>query len=314
MYVCLCMYTYTQAPGRGGNTDARKGKGSVVSPRTGSRKGGARGGQAVRMDDLKAGSGGGARGEGSRTLSGKRQRSVGGVGAGSAADRGAVSSYPRGDRSAAEERPDGRAGPREKQSYAMGTKVRMCFDSGKLYLEQYVGTIIKFDAWAEQKYTVHFEDGDEHVTNITGDPDVEVCFNGVWWQVCDSEYLGRRVRRAVYAGHENRGHIVGAGDGTIVGWMPSEVSDFVSEFYKKPAALWHMVYDSEAIGEEDLEEFEVRHAIESYSQDIWADLGGGEEEREEVEFSLFSLTRFSTPHTPHNQKLALYRFCHTFLL
>ena len=41
------------APGRGGGKDARKGKSSVVSPRTGSGKGGAGGGQTVSLDDLK---------------------------------------------------------------------------------------------------------------------------------------------------------------------------------------------------------------------------------------------------------------------
>jgi len=41
----------------------------------------------------------------------------------------------------------------------------------------------------------------------------------------------------------------GAADGEIVGWLPLEVADFVSEFFKKPAALWHMVYDNQAVGE-----------------------------------------------------------------
>ena len=152
----------------------------------------------------------------------------------------------------------------QKQRYAMGTKVKMCVQGGERH-----GTIIRFDAWTAQKYTVQFEDGEEHVTNIAGDPDVEVSFDGAWWQVCGSEYLGKRVRRAVY--DENSDHIVGVADGEIVGWLPLEVSDFVSESSKKPAALWHMVYDSEPSppppGEEDLEESEVIDAIESYSQD-----------------------------------------------
>jgi hypothetical protein len=153
----------------------------------------------------------------------------------------------------------------QKQRYAMGTKVRMCFDSGKLYLEQYVGTIIKFDAGAEQQYTVQFEDGEKHVTNITGDPEVEVSFAGAWWQVCGSEYLGRRVRRPVY--DENSDDIVDVANGEIVGWLPLEVSDFVSESSKKPAALWHVVYDSDPPGEEDLEESEVIDGIKWHSQD-----------------------------------------------
>ena len=98
-----------------------------------------------------------------------------------------------------------------------------------------------------------------------------------WW-VRGSEYLGRKVRRAVY--DESSGEIVGAEDGEIVGWLPLEVADFVSEFFNRPVALWHMVYDHEAVGEEDLEEFEVHDAIQSYLNDNWADLGE-EKEREE---------------------------------
>ena len=70
-----------------------------------------------------------------------------------------------------------------------------------------------------------------------------------WW-VRGSEYLRKRVRRAVY--DEESGEIVGAEDGEIVGWLPLEVADFVSEFFKKPAALWHMVYDNVAVGEVSL--------------------------------------------------------------
>ena len=149
-----------------------------------------------------------------------------------------------------------------KQSYAMGTKVKMCFQGG----ERDVGTIIKFDAGAEQQYTVQFEDGKKDVTNITGDPEVEV-FAGAWWQVCGSEYLGRRVRRPVY--DKNSHDIVDVANGEIVGWrrLPPEVSDFVSESSKKPAALWHVVHDSDPPGKEVLEESEVIDGIEWYSQD-----------------------------------------------
>jgi hypothetical protein len=65
-----------------------------------------------------------------------------------------------------------------------------------------------------------------------------------------------------------------------VGWLPEEVADFVSEFFNCPAALWHLVYDDECVGEEDLEEFEVRDAIQSYLSDAWAHLGGDEDQRE----------------------------------
>ena len=128
---------------------------------------------------------------------------------------------------------------------------------------------------------------------------------GGWW-VRGSEYLGRRVRRAVY--DEDSAEIVGAADGEIVGWLPLEVSDFVSEFFKKPAALWHMVYDNEAVGEEDLEEFEVRDAIESYNRDAWADLGDGKEEREEVIFFFSVPTSTSNTTATPLPKPALYYF------
>jgi hypothetical protein len=72
-----------------------------------------------------------------------------------------------------------------------------------------------------------------------------------------------------------------------------------------------MVYDNEEVGEEDLEEFEVRDAIESYIRDAWADLGGMEEERKEVQIisslsislswlSLCSRSIFNTPHILHH--------------
>lgn len=49
----------------------------------------------------------------------------------------------------------------------------------------------------------------------------------------------RRVRRAILedATSETR---VGYADGSVVGWLPKEQSDFVSEFSDSPAALWHV--------------------------------------------------------------------------
>eukprot|EP00960_Hanusia_phi_P050952 760518-Hanusia_phi.AAC.2 len=98
-----------------------------------------------------------------------------------------------------------------------------------------------------------------------------------WWTQ-GSKFLGRRVRRALYddAGEQK---VVSAADGTIVGWLPAEVSDFVSEYFKVPAALWHVKFDSAAVGEEDLEQFEVEDGILSYETDRWAELGEDAEER-----------------------------------
>ncbi|KAJ1494484.1 hypothetical protein T484DRAFT_1877666, partial [Baffinella frigidus] len=139
-----------------------------------------------------------------------------------------------------------------------------------------------------------------------------------------SEFIHRRVRRAVYDGegeevvgaadgtitssviHVRRAvydgegeEVVGAADGTITGWLPKDISDYVSETLvgpaaiyhmvydeavsetlEEPAALYHMVYDEAAVGEEDLEEFEVQDGIESYSRDAWATLGDNVPERQ----------------------------------
>lgn len=48
-----------------------------------------------------------------------------------------------------------------------------------------------------------------------------------------------RVRRAIIAGDDSE-TVVGFADGTVVGWLPSDMSDFVSEFTKIAAPLWHI--------------------------------------------------------------------------
>ena len=58
MFIRLCLYTCTQAPRCGSGNDARMGKGSVVSPRTGSGKGGAGGGMAESKGGGRNGGGG----------------------------------------------------------------------------------------------------------------------------------------------------------------------------------------------------------------------------------------------------------------
>ena len=90
-----------------------------------------------------------------------------------------------------------------------------------------------------------------------GDPGLAVG----WWQ----------VRRSIL---DKRGDEVGYGKGKIVGWLSAAESDFVNERTKRAAALWHVVFDEvcekhlryspTSMGEEDLEEHEVREAVESF--------------------------------------------------
>jgi len=89
------------------------------------------------------------------------------------------------------------------------------------------------------------------------------------WMVEGNEYVGKRVRRSVTVEEK----IVGAADGKIVGWLPAEKADYVSDITHAPVALWHVLYDDDALGEEDLEEFEVWDAIDSFERDEWAGMG-----------------------------------------
>ncbi len=43
-----------------------------------------------------------------------------------------------------------------------------------------------------------------------------------------------------------------------------QISDFVSDVTGQPAALWHVAYADRSVGEEDLEEFELREAVAAY--------------------------------------------------
>ena len=89
------------------------------------------------------------------------------------------------------------------------------------------------------------------------------------WMAKGNEYVGRRVRRSVTEEEK----IVGAADGEIVGWLPAEKADYVSDITHAPVALWRVLYDDATLGEEDLEEFEVQDAIDSFERDQWADMG-----------------------------------------
>ena len=51
----------------------------------------------------------------------------------------------------------------------------------------------------------------------------------------DSEYVWRRIRRSIVSG----GAVVGYSDGSVMGWLPKEQSDYISEGSGRAAALWH---------------------------------------------------------------------------
>ena len=89
------------------------------------------------------------------------------------------------------------------------------------------------------------------------------------WLQEGSDKLGARVRLALLA-EDGSETVTGYADGTVVGWLPSHLSDFVSEYTKSPAPLWHIKYDSAAMGEEDLEEVEVEDAAEAFEKGAWS--------------------------------------------
>jgi hypothetical protein len=89
------------------------------------------------------------------------------------------------------------------------------------------------------------------------------------WMDKGNEYVGKRVRRCL----NEEEKIVGFADGQIVGWLPAEKADYVSDNLHAPGALWRVRFDDEDMGVEDLEDFEVRDAIDSLERDEWADMG-----------------------------------------
>lgn len=105
---------------------------------------------------------------------------------------------------------------------------------------------------------------------------------GVRWKKSGSRYLRQRVRRTVYL--EGGGE--STADATVVAWLPAEEADFViniSKKRKKPAALWRIAYDDEDVGEEDLEEFEVKQAIAAFQVADTEEEDSGEEDDDDDE-------------------------------
>ena len=76
------------------------------------------------------------------------------------------------------------------------------------------------------------------------------------WRTEGSAYVGRGILRTVC---DDDGQL-GEGWGKVVGWLSADESDFTNE-KGEPAGLWHVVFDDAALGEEDLEEHEVKAAV-----------------------------------------------------
>ena len=84
------------------------------------------------------------------------------------------------------------------------------------------------------------------------------------WRSDGSEYLGKRVRRYVYDSSQRP---IDCADGVVVGWLDNDESDFFPDGSNVPAALWRVQYDDTRIGSEDLEEYEVKEAMELLSRE-----------------------------------------------
>jgi len=84
------------------------------------------------------------------------------------------------------------------------------------------------------------------------------------WQN-DTIYATKKVRRNVLG--EDGTH-AGKANGTVVGYIPVEKSDFKSKQTHLDAALWRIKFDDPDIGDgfEDLEEYEVKQAIADYEK------------------------------------------------
>ena len=87
---------------------------------------------------------------------------------------------------------------------------------------------------------------------------------GLKWYTNGSSFVGRLARRSIL---NEWGETEGGANGRVVGWLPSDQSDYVSVQTHRPAPLWHMIYDDEEeLGEEDLEDYEVIEAVAAYEE------------------------------------------------
>ena len=80
------------------------------------------------------------------------------------------------------------------------------------------------------------------------------------WMI-SNEYLGKRVRWEVWDHDKDKNSHK---DATVWGWLPEGESDF--EIDGKIVALWRIKFEQESLLPADLEEYEVKKAIESYKE------------------------------------------------
>lgn len=84
------------------------------------------------------------------------------------------------------------------------------------------------------------------------------------WRRTGNEHIGKDIMRSVLC-DKGTGRVTGFSKGKVVGWLPADESDFVSEETGEAAALWHVELEGD-LGEEDLEEYELVEAMEVHEQ------------------------------------------------
>ena len=148
-----------------------------------------------------------------------------------------------------------------------------CDQMAKLLLamEKVVHESLAQSKLAKKSSAVKTEDTSEAVGSILDGPDVDKAVVPEEWRN-EHEYVGKRVRRNVVG---DDGTHAGKANGTIVGYIPKEKADFKSKQTGQDAALWRLRFDDhdtmtgeDGIGSafEDLEEYEVQHAIQEFAK------------------------------------------------
>jgi len=86
------------------------------------------------------------------------------------------------------------------------------------------------------------------------------------WLTKGHNLIGQRVRRSILDEAKTLSADV---DGSVVGWLPANVSNYFKDHDpSKAAALWRVQYDSVGIGQEDLELHEVMEASRMYESGV----------------------------------------------
>ncbi|KAJ1495156.1 hypothetical protein T484DRAFT_1763618, partial [Baffinella frigidus] len=112
-------------------------------------------------------------------------------------------------------------------------------------------------AWFPMKVV---EPMDESEGETESDEDQEPEADEGEWHITGSVYVNRKIRLEIpETGRYKSGTKIVTGK--IVGWLPAEVSDFVSETTNENAPLWRAKLDDRSLTSQDLEEFEVREAV-----------------------------------------------------